>query len=165
MSLDRPLPQLRPPVVLAMLIVALALQTTVLSAAAIGGIKPDLVLVVALCTGLLSGPAPGAACGAAAGLMEGYLQGTHLGALGATRALAAFAVGMVETRLVQDRVVIPSVMVLLGSLAAHGLYFIMAPEFPVGRPVRIAVTESLLNMVFTPLVHLSLARWGLAKRR
>lgn len=165
MSFGQPLPQVRPLVVFGILVVALALQTTSLNALTIGGIKADLVLVVVLCVALLAGPAAGAIYGAIGGLMEGYLQGSHLGVLGVTRALAAFLVGTIEMRVAPDRVVIPAATVLAGSLVAHGLYFLMAPEFPIGRPMRIAIAESLLNMVFAPVAYSALARWALVKRR
>lgn len=165
MSLDRPTPRLRMPVVIGAMVVALALQTTVLNSVAIGDIKPDLVLVVALCAGLMVGPGTGALIGAVAGLLEGYAQGAHVGSLGLSRAIAAFLAGTVETHVMPDNVIVPMITVLLGSLAAHAVYFIVAPEFPMARPIRIGMTESLLNMVFTPPLYLALARWGLTYRR
>lgn len=162
MSLEPPVPRIRPVPAGVALVLALALQTTVLNALSIGGVKPDLVLVVALCAGLIAGPGPGAVCGAAAGLLEGYAQGQHLGSLGISRAVAAFIAGMVETRLLRDRVVVPVATVLLGSAVAHVLYFVLAPELPIARPARIALIESLLNMLVTPPVYLALARWATA---
>lgn len=160
MSLQQPMPRIRPVAAGVALVLALAVQTTVLNALTIGGVKADLVLVVALCVGLIAGPGPGAVCGAAAGLLEGYAQGQHLGSLGLSRTVAAFIAGMVETRLLRDRVVVPVATVLLGSAAAHALYFVLAPELPIVRPARIAVIESLLNMLLTPPVYLVLTRWA-----
>lgn len=165
MSFDRPTPRLRLPVVIGAMIVGLALQTTVLHAVSIGGVKPDLVLVVALCAGLIVGPGTGALIGACAGLLEGYAQGAHIGSLGLSRALAAFLAGTVETHVMPDNVIVPMITVFLGSLAAHAIYFVVAPEFPIARPLRIGMTESLLNMLFTPPLYLALARWGLTYRR
>ncbi len=165
MSLDRPTPRLRVPVVIGMMALALALQTTVFSSISIGDVKPDLVLVVALCAGLLVGPGTGAIVGAFAGLFEGYAQGERIGSLGLSRAIAAFLAGTVETHVLPDNVVVPMVTVFLGSLAAHAVYFAVAPTFPIGRPLRIGLTESMLNMALTPLVYLALARWGIAYRR
>jgi len=165
MSLDRPTPRLRLPIVIGAMIIALALQTTVLHAVSIGGVKPDLVLVVALCAGLIVGPGAGALFGACAGLLEGYAQGAHIGSLGLSRALAAFLAGTVETHVMPDNVIVPMITVFLGSLAAHAIYFVVAPEFPIARPLRIGMTESLLNMLFTPPLYLALTRWGLTYRR
>ena len=165
MSLDRPIPRLRVPVVAGTMAVALALQTTVLNSVSIGDVKPDLVLVVALCAGLMVGPGTGALIGAAAGLFEGYAQGARIGSLGLSRAIAAFLAGTVETHVMPDSVIVPTITVFLGSLAAHAVYFAVAPTFPIGRPLRIGLTESLLNMLFTPPVYLALARWGLTYRR
>ncbi len=165
MSFQRPTLHARLPVVGAALVLALALQTTVLNAVAIGEVKPDLVLVVAICVGLLAGPGAGAVCGAAAGLLEGYAQGLHLGSLGVSRTVAAFVAGTVETQLMRDKVVVPAATGLMGSLVAHVVYFVLAPELPIARPLRIAVVESLYNMLLTPPVYLALARWGFIYRR
>ena len=158
--MDRPVPRLRPLVFLVAFVLALALQTTVLNSLAIAGVKPDLVLVVGLCAGLLAGPGAGALYGAAAGLMEGYAQGMVVGSLGISRLSAAFLVGPIETRLLQDNVIVPTAMVLVGTLVANGVYFILAPQFPLARSLRIAGMEALLNMIVTPLLYLALARWG-----
>jgi len=165
MNLDRPAPQVRPLVVAAAMIAALALQTTVLNSVTIGGVKPDLVLVLAMCAGLLSGPGMGAMYGAAAGVLEGYAQGSHLGSLGVSRALAAFLAGTVETRLLRNNLVVPAATVFLGSAAAHAIFFVMAPAFPIARPLRIAAMESLLNMLIAPVCYAALARWGRGRRR
>lgn len=165
MSFERPQPRLRPLVFLGALALALALQTTLLNALSIHGVKPDLMLVVAICAGLLGGPGTGAAVGAVAGMMEGFAQASHVGSLGLTRALAAFMAGTIETHLLRDNVVVPVVTVSLGSLVAHTLYFVMAPELPMTRPIRIGAIESLLNMLFAPPIYLALARWGRTYRR
>lgn len=165
MSIERPTLHARPLVVGAALVLALALQTTVVNAVAVAGVKPDLVLVVALCVGLLTGPGNGAVCGAAAGLLEGYAQGQYLGSLGLSRTFAAFVAGTVETHLMRDKVVVPAITVLIGSLVAHMVYFVLAPELPIARPLRIAIIESLFNMVVTPPVYLALGRWAFVYRR
>lgn len=165
MSLDQSSPQLRPLVLLVALFVALALQTTVLAGLSVRGVKPDLVLVIALCCGLLAGPGVGAVWGATAGLIEGFAQGMHVGSLGMSRTVGAFLAGRVETHILRDKVVVPAGTVLLCSLAAHAVYFVMSPEFPVARPLHIALVESLLNMALTPPIYLALLRWGLAYRR
>lgn len=165
MSFDRPTSHLRPVVVLAIFMLALSLQTTVLSGISISGVKPDLVLVATLCIGLLTGPGTGAVLGAVAGMMEGYAQGMHLGTLGFSRSLASFLAGTVETHVQSDHVVVPTLTVMIGSLAAHAVYFVMAPEFPLMRPLRIALIETLLNMIFTPPLFMILARWGFSYRK
>ncbi|MDH7569861.1 MAG: LytS/YhcK type 5TM receptor domain-containing protein, partial [Armatimonadota bacterium] len=164
MTWQQPLPRLRPVVVVPALLVALALQTTWLQRIAVAGVAPDLVLVVALCAGLLDGPGSGAVYGALGGLMQAYAQGLHLGSLGVTRALAAFLAGMVETRLLRDSVIVPMGTVLCCSLVAHAFYFVMAPELPVARPLRIALVETGLNVLLAPFAYAFLTRWGRAYR-
>jgi rod shape-determining protein MreD len=79
------------------LLVAIVLQTTMLSGARVLGIGPDLMLVITIAGGLTGGPEQGAEIGFAAGLLADlFLQATPLGLTALTFCLVGFAVGTLQ---------------------------------------------------------------------
>lgn len=77
-----------------MLFSAIVLQTTVLHFLPIGGVQPDLVLVIVVYLGLVRGPEIGCVTGFAFGLIEDFFSpGLYIGSNALSKTLVGFFCG------------------------------------------------------------------------
>ena len=105
-----------------LVVLALVLHTSVLSDVSVRGVRPDLMLVVALCAGLVGGPERGAVVGFLSGLgADLYLQ-TPLGLSALTFSVVAFGVGTIQTSILRAAFWITPVTAVVGSAAGVLLY-------------------------------------------
>lgn len=137
-----------------LLLVAAALQTAVLPALAIGGFRPDLLLLVAVAFAVDDGPEVGVRVGFAAGLLTDLLVATSaLGIAALVGALVGYAVGTLRPFLAPNSSTAPLLLCLVGSTVgalAHGLLStvlgdaVASPELLVTAAVVVGVTHTLL---------------------
>ena len=73
-----------------LLLAALVIHTSVLSGIRLQGVRPDLMLLIAVCAGLVAGPERGAIVGFAAGLASDLFLQTPLGLSALTFTVVAF---------------------------------------------------------------------------
>jgi hypothetical protein len=106
------------------LIVAVALQLSLMSRLGLPGATPDLVLVVVMAFGFVRGPVAGAAIGFAAGLLLDLAPPSlgYFGLSAALLAVAGFAAGVVAER--SGGVV--AIALISVALAAFGLTIVRA---------------------------------------
>jgi rod shape-determining protein MreD len=74
-------------------------QTTLAPTLRVGGMAPDLPLIVVILLALRKGPELGCLAGFAAGLLQDFAAGGFLGAQALTKAMVGFFVGVVAGRL------------------------------------------------------------------
>ena len=74
-------------------------QTTVVPGLRIGGVTPDIPLVLTVLLGLRKGPEVGCLAGFAAGLIQDVTGGGFVGAQALTKALVGFGIGLLGGRL------------------------------------------------------------------
>jgi rod shape-determining protein MreD len=89
-------------------------QTTVAPILRVGGVTPDIPLIVVVLLALRRGPEFGCVAGFAAGLIQDAAGGGFIGVQALTKALAGFAMGMAASRLrpTQPLVQIPGLVLL-----------------------------------------------------
>lgn len=153
-------------VLLALLVMGLVLQTSVLSVVFLG-VRPNLILVTIVSIGFLRGPTHGFGAGFFGGLLADIFTG-HLIGLGAgALALTGGFVGLAGQRLVRDRLT-PVVLLSAGATIVHEVAYasgawLFGIHFPIIEGfVRIVAPLILYNAVFTLLLHnllASLNRW------
>jgi rod shape-determining protein MreD len=109
-------------------------HATLAPALTIGGVTPDIPLIVVLLLALRRGPEFGCLGGFAAGLLQDAAAGGLLGVQGLTKAVAGFVVGGVGTRLsvTQPLVQVPGLVFVsmvegLGRFALLKLFHFPAP--------------------------------------
>ena len=74
-------------------------QTSLAPALRIGGVTPDIPLILAVLLGLRRGPEVGCLSGFAVGLLQDVAAGGFVGAQALTKALVGFAAGLASERL------------------------------------------------------------------
>lgn len=78
---------------------AMVLQTSVLSQIPIGGMKPDLALIIVVYIGLVKGPEMGSLSGFCFGLLHDAVSGASLGSNALAKTIVGFVCGVGGRRL------------------------------------------------------------------
>jgi rod shape-determining protein MreD len=89
---------MKPLVYFAILLLIIPLQASLIDALSLGGIKPDLALVLLYIIGLLTGPTEAALAGMAIGLVQDVGSASFIGFSGLTRGLIGFSAGLLGRR-------------------------------------------------------------------
>lgn len=139
---------------------AMIVQTTLLQFLTIGGVKPDLVLVIVIYLGLIEGPNIGCLSGFSLGLFEDAYSGMSLGGVNAlSKTIVGFLSGLLGKRLYTQGLFAPMICVGLGtvldvllslSLSLHGF----TPGWK-----SLLIYETLYNMLCCPWIVM-LFRFG-----
>jgi len=109
--------------VLAAIVAALVLQTT-LASSAIGGLAaPDLVVVVVVSVALVLGPVAGMFAGSAAGLMQDALSSGVVGVGGLAKSIVGFLAGVIGQQFIVTAL-LPRFVMFVGATALHALVFL-----------------------------------------
>src|SRR5205807_1402364 len=114
-------PMIRYAVYLLLATVSLALQTTWLAGAGVGGAAPDPLIILIMIVGLFHGPEEGAAFGAGVGLLEDVVTGAPLGLGMLADLCVGFAAGLGVRIIYMENVWLPA----LGAAALSGLRVIV----------------------------------------
>ena len=107
-------------------VLALALQTSLLDRATVWGVRPDIVLIVVCIAALRLGPVRGAGIGMAAGFLADLAGGRLIGLGAMAKAIAGLAVGWVGRRLFSENVVVSVAVVAGASAIEHAVYLVGA---------------------------------------
>jgi rod shape-determining protein MreD len=159
----------KPAVVLAGVLIALALQTTVAPFLFTRGGTIDLVLVVVVWTALQFGPVAGLLTGMAAGLAQDALSGGIIGVSGFAKTLVGFFAGVFGSQFIVTNA-LPRFVVLFAGAAFNafcflGLYAVIERR-GFDMPWRQAGVESLMTAVVgIVLIQAALALPGMLMRR
>lgn len=149
----------RPAAVGAILIVALAIQSTVLTRVTLFGVIPQLVLVVVVSLAFLEGEKVGVSVGFAAGLLiDLQLPESILGLTALVYTFIGFGVGMVRYYIPSASVWTPLFGVALASAVAEASYAALAIMMgerwvSIANTAKIAGLVVLYNTLLTPFVY------------
>jgi rod shape-determining protein MreD len=151
------------------IIVALALQTSVLPFLVSRGATIDLVLVVVVWAALQFGPAAGLLTGCAAGLAQDALSGGIIGVGGMAKTLVGFMAGVVGSQFIVANALPRFVVLLAGALINAftflGLYAVIERR-GLDMPWRQAGTQALATAVVgIVVIQLAQAVPGMLRRR
>ena len=103
-------------------IISLILQTTILPFLRLGGVMPDLLLVLVIFNALFNGSLAGGIVGFTVGLTQDLLGGHYLGLGALSGFVAGYLIGCLERRVNIDNVLVTFSLVLAGSFIASVVY-------------------------------------------
>lgn len=106
---------------LPLLIVSTMLQSTLLAHLRLLGGQPDLVLLIVVSWSLLGRNPEGMAWAFVGGLLLDLFSGAPLGVSSVGLVLAAFVAGLGPGQVSRNNVVLPPVMILVGTAIYHGV--------------------------------------------
>ena len=144
--------------VAAVVILALALQSTLLAQATVLGVIPQVVLVVVVCLAYLDGERVGLVTGFSAGLLQDLLPfPAIIGLTALVYTLVGYAVGNLRQFAPADSVWTPVLAVALASAVAEFSYAALAiilgePWVGLGYTARVAGLVVVYNTLLTPFV-------------
>lgn len=144
---------------------ALALQSAGPPGLVLFGVQPQLVLLIALLSGMIEGPVSGAIFGFMGGLFQDLLTGRFIG-LGAVATMcAALGLGLAGRRLYKENLLVRFFTILGGTLAAQLLYLLGKAAFGLAIPWSPLIWKTLLGVgllnglisivLFRPLMFLN----------
>ena len=150
------------------LVLTLLLHTTLLPEVRLFGVMPDLMLLLAIASGLEAGPAYGALMGFVSGMLSDLLLPTPLGLSALVFTLVGYVVGVTKGGLLRSTWWFPVAVALVASAAGEALFAfvgtVIGEKALVTRHlVAIVVVVGIANAALA-LPMLRVARWALAGR-
>ncbi|MDD3653843.1 MAG: rod shape-determining protein MreD [Desulfotomaculaceae bacterium] len=138
--------------------VALVLQSTVLGFVTIFGIKPDLILLLAILNGFLLGPRQGAFLGFAGGVIVDLFAGSYIGMNAISKMVSGYLAGICGERLYQDNGLVLSGVTFSCSLAGLLVDYLLLHSLEVQVTIlhaffRVIIPTSLYNAVLVPFFY------------
>lgn len=149
----------RPAAVGTILVVAIALQSTVLTKVTLLGVIPQLLFVVVVTLAMLEGERVGVVVGFFAGLIQDFLLPQSVTGLTALEyTFIGYVVGMIRYYLPSQSVWLPVFVVALASAFAEGSYAVLAIIMgqrwvSIGYTAKVAGLVILYNTLLTPFVY------------
>lgn len=139
---------------------ALVLQVAVAPHLAIGGVVPNLFLLVVLTLALLEGRSAGAAAGFAGGLLFDLLGTGPIGAAALVFAVTGYIAGSLSENLFAEGWLMPLTVVFVASLSAEIAYALVLAVLGVGSPFWPTLTGVILPAaVYNGALALLLYPW------
>ncbi|HHX95545.1 MAG TPA: rod shape-determining protein MreD [Clostridia bacterium] len=145
-------------------LISIILQSTIFHYLKIGGVKPDLLLIIVVLSAVLNGRRTGAAVGFAFGLLEDLLVGKYIGLQALTKMLTGYIIGHLERKIFSDNVLVPIVVGGLGTvihcvlqfaaLLCVGAYNVFTPE----SLVSLTLASSFYNLCVALVIYEPLYR-------
>lgn len=151
------------------LIIALILQITVVPLFAIYGVKPDLLLMVVVSTGLLQGKEKGVGIGFFAGLLQDLAIGNLFGLNILSKLLTGYMFGLVERKVFKDHIFLPILAMAVATIF-NSLVLLVVLGFwgYTIQPIPVLVNYILpllgYNMVISVPIHQVVSRVLTIKR-
>jgi len=137
---------------------ACLIQSTVLDYIELMGIKPNLLLVVAISIALARKDMESAFMGLACGLGMDILVGRTLGWYAMCLFLVCFSIGLVNPKLYKENPLIPIFFVFISSIAVETLYYMINFFLQGYQDIafmisRIIIPESIYNAAIVFIVY------------
>ncbi len=147
---------------------ALLLQSTVLEYVSIGGVKPDLSLVILIFIASRTGSMIGQISGFAAGMIQDLISYPPLGFYALIRIVIGAVYGKLQGAFFIDSLFIPILLALTATLMKGMLIWLMALIFSVSTPIMPLIgakfwIEAGYNSVLAPFLFALLNMFKLYK--
>ena len=135
------------------MLVSVSLQSTVIPVISLGGVRPDVVLVVVISAALPRGRETGLLCGAFGGILQDLLSAGPFGLNTLTKMLLGLLIGFFERKVNQGNLLLPLVAIAAGTVGAT----LMSAMFLLFYGFGASILAVLWQMVPTIAYHILLA--------
>jgi rod shape-determining protein MreD len=142
---------------IAVIVTAILLQSTVFSQLRLLCVRPELLYLVTILIALQEGPNEGAIVGFTCGLAQDMLLDQPMGITALTLTLLGYAVGMARQYIVSPSPLVPTIVVAISTALGVAFYEIVTfllGQFEAGftYAVKVALLTALYNAVLTPIL-------------
>jgi len=146
----------------------LLLQSTLLSFVTVGGVAPDLILVLAVLHSIFTGPKRGAAFGFASGLLEDIFLGRFIGMNALAKGLTSLLVGWFAQRAFRENILVPVFALLLGTLFNELVYFLLGKMAGLSWPWELwlwkTIPVAVYNTCLVPFIYSRFYYWSTGEK-
>ncbi|MDO8886140.1 rod shape-determining protein MreD [Candidatus Oleimmundimicrobium sp.] len=101
-------------------------QTTIVPYFEIGGVQPDLVLIVITICALIEGPVWGSLAGFMGGLLQDLVTIRNMGLGALSKTIVGYLAGLAKKNVVGENLFLPVIVVFLTSLSAQIIYVLFS---------------------------------------
>ncbi len=149
--------------VLPLLLLVAAVQSTLAHLFMVGNVKPDLVLLVVISWSLLRGSHEGVVWGLIGGLCLDLFSGAPLGASSIGLMTAGLLAGEGETNIFKGNILLPLFFAHIGTVVYYGILLIVfaltRQSLPVGPSVsQVILPAAVMNAAVITFVY-TFVRW------
>ena len=139
------------------------IQSTLIPHLSLGGIKPDIVLLVVISWSLLRGAEEGVVWGLIGGILLDLLSGAPFGVFTIAMAAVSFLTGMGEMNVFRTNIALPLATIFFATIAYNLIFLILlqAMGWPIAWIdgfIRVILPTTLLNTLLMPIVY-KLMHW------
>lgn len=152
---------------LVVLVVAIVVQTTLASDVRVLGVAPDLLVLVAICGGLVAGSEVGCVLGFVAGLAaDAFLTTTPFGLSALTFCLVGFGVGVLRNNVLRDSWLLAPIVAFVATVVSVVGFVAFGDVVGQTGPsaagsswvIRVALVEGVWAAALSIVVHPVVAR-------
>jgi len=108
------------------LFVSFLIQTAVVPFLKIGGIQPDLVLIVIAVYAFIEGPVVGTVTGFVGGLLQDLVTIRNMGLSALSKTIAGYLAGLAKKNVASENLALPVIAVFLISLSTQTIYILLS---------------------------------------
>ncbi len=150
-------------VLVAVIVTALLLQTTVFPELTLLGVRPELLYLVTVVFAALRGPAEGAIVGFASGLAQDFMLNMPKGITALTLTILGYTVGLARQYITSPSPLLPAMLVAVGTAAAVAFHQSVAfllgeEEGPFGYIAKVVLLTAVYGAILTPIFYPVLRR-------
>jgi rod shape-determining protein MreD len=154
---------------IAVVLAALLLQTTVFAQVLLLGARPELMYLVTIVFAMLEGPPSGAVTGFVGGMAQDFLLNKPKGITALTLTLLGYGVGLLRQYIVSPSPLLPVVLVSAGTFVGvvfHGVVSFLLGQLDVSWTylLRVAALSAVYNAILTPIAYPIIRRLTEASR-
>ena len=154
-----------------LLLVEIAIESTILPFIKIGGITPDLVLITIVSLGLIYGKKEGIVLGLIGGILSDILFGRVLGIHGLPYMLIGYLVGFASEKVYKENRIIPLLFTVLATLSYQGIFYLIvylgriniAMDIYIRNYTGFSLIINGILVLFIYPLFLKLGEWNLIK--
>lgn len=144
------------------------IQCSLIPLATINGIKPDLLLIVVLSTGLLTGKEKGVAVGFFAGMLADLASGGVFGCHTLAKMAIGYGAGLLERKVFKENILLPLLAAMVATVIHSALITIILAAMGYKIEVVSLITDNLLplmayNIIAAIPVHLLIYKLNYAE--
>ncbi len=143
-------------------------QCALIPLATVNGIKPDLLLIVVISTGLLAGKEKGVAIGFFAGLLADIASGGIFGCHTLSKMAIGYGAGMLERKVFKENILLPLLAVMVATVLHSLLMTIILAVMGYKVEIISLVTHNLLplmayNIIMAIPIHMLIYKLNYAE--
>ncbi len=146
----------------AVIVVTLLIQLTLINSITILGLKPDLIMVVVVVFSLLRGAKEGTISGFASGLLQDIFSTGLLGMNALAKTVIGFFCGIIKEKIFREHIlfIIP-VIIFIASFMQSILMFLLLRAFGIEYGLawslkQVALPEALYGSLLSPFIFLAI---------